>query len=183
MEYAKPVPLIDVPKFQPISPITPNREINNNPQSTINQTPATLQPSTQHPISGAVTQPFGVPWSVKPWKTHTGIDIAASAGTLVPSVSAGTVVAIRNLGKEWGYAVVIREAGGSARGYLHVNPMVKESQEVVVGSKIGTVWKDHLHYNVCREVNLCWRGALPTDHKDTEYPNDPLFRNGPFLRP
>ncbi|MBI5437676.1 MAG: M23 family metallopeptidase [Nitrosomonadales bacterium] len=77
----------------------------------------TIQPSTRYPIAGAITQPFGVPWSVKPWKTHTGIDIAASAGTPVPSVSAGTVAAIRNLGGEWGYAVVIREASGLARGY------------------------------------------------------------------
>lgn len=151
--------------------------------SSVNKFPSAIQPSTRYPITGTITQHFGVPWSEKPWKTHTGIDIAASAGTFVPSVSAGTVAAIRNLGNEWGYAVVIREAGGSARGYLHVNPTVKESQEVVAGSKIGTVWKNHLHYNVCREVNLCWRGALPTDRKDTENPNDPFFRNGPFVKP
>ena len=138
---------------------------------------------SQYPIDGQVTQCFGVPWSEKSWKTHTGVDISAAKGTSVPSMTDGEVARVEPLGGEWGSAVVIEESGGMAKGYLHVNPTVSKGEIVKRGQEIGTVWADHLHYNVCTRVKLCWRGALPTDTEDPEHKEDPLFRDGPFVSP
>jgi murein DD-endopeptidase MepM/ murein hydrolase activator NlpD len=137
----------------------------------------------RYPIAGSISQDYGVRWVVNSNKTHTGVDIPAAQGTQVPSMSSGYVAEIRELGGSWGKAVIIQESGGSAKGYLHVNPKVSKGERVSTGQIIGAVWEDHLHYNVCTEVYLCWRGALPTSEPDPNYPNDPLFFNGPFLRP
>lgn len=148
----------------------------------VNAPAVTQSASGKYPIQGPITQPFGVPWSEKCWKTHTGVDIASKKGTAVPSMSQGEIVKVVPLGGDWGYAVVVREKDGAAKGYLHVNPVAKPGP-VSTGDTIGTVWKDHLHYNVCTRVEYCWRGALPTAVVDPEYPRDPLFADGPFLKP
>lgn len=137
----------------------------------------------RYPISGSVSQGFGVPWSENPDKTHTGVDIPAGAGTVVRSMTTGKVALVGNLGDEWGNYVIVEESSGAAKGYLHVVPSVAVGTAVNPGDEIGKVYKDHLHYNVCSTKSLCQRGALPTIKKDPKFPNDPLFKDGPFLRP
>jgi murein DD-endopeptidase MepM/ murein hydrolase activator NlpD len=136
----------------------------------------------RYPVAGTPSHGFGVPWSEKAWKTHTGVDIPARKGTPVLSMSSGRVVKIGNLGEGWGDYLIVEEAGGTAKGYLHVRPSVGY-QEVKRGDELGKVYKDHLHYNVCRKAAYCQRGALPTNQRDPEHPNDPLFKDGPFLKP
>lgn len=143
----------------------------------------TLNLPGRYPLSGTVTQGFGVPWSEKKWKTHTGVDIAAAKGTSVPSMSDGTVADIVDLGGEWGKAVIIVAETGMAFAYLHVQPLVEKGDVTFQNATVGTVWTDHLHYNVCKVVTFCHRGALPTTQRDPEYPDDPLFADGPFLKP
>lgn len=154
-----------------------------------NSSSVTVNPSnpsvnnSRYPISGQITQGFGVEWSENSQKTHTGVDISASKGTSVRSMSAGTA-RVGNLGGDWGDYVVIVEANGAAKAYLHLVPTVKSGQKGIrTGDEIGTVYKDHLHYNVCKQDAYCQRGALPTRTKDPKYPNDPLFRDGPFVSP
>lgn len=138
-------------------------------------------PRGRYPIEGTISQRYGDVWSRNAAKSHTGVDIVAPAGTPVPSMSAGRARLV-NLGRGDGFAVVIEEPGGTARGYLHVTPSVSDGQSVAAGTEIGRVYSDHLHYNVCRRATLCERGALPTSAPDPAYPNDPLFP-GDFRRP
>ena len=77
----------------------------------------------------------------------------------------------------------VEENSGKAKGYLHVTPSVSIGNSVNPGDEIGKVYKDHLHYNVCMTKSYCQRGALPTTKIDPKYPNDPLFQDGPFVRP
>jgi murein DD-endopeptidase MepM/ murein hydrolase activator NlpD len=153
------------------------------PSRPIASGPPLLSIAGRYPLGGAVTQEYGVAWSEKSWKTHTGVDISASGGTPVPAMADGTVAEVRDLGGDWGRAVIVEERGGAARGYLHVDPSVKRGDKVLRGQEVGKVRKDHLHYNVCRGVALCHLGALPTNEKDPEYPNHPLFKDGPFKKP
>jgi murein DD-endopeptidase MepM/ murein hydrolase activator NlpD len=144
--------------------------------------PTLRAPTGRYPLDGRITQDYGVTWSRNAAKTHTGVDISARRGTPVPSMSGGTVEEVVSLGNDDGRAVVVRESNGTARAYLHVDPSVRRGDPVFPGTIIGTVYRDHLHYNVCRRVEYCARGALPTNRPDPAYPNDPLFP-GPFRRP
>lgn len=144
----------------------------------------------RYPIDGRVSQSFGVPWSEtlgKDYKgvakTHTGVDIEASGTTVVKSMTDGIVYAISDMGAEWGRGVVIKEPGGTAKGYLHLKPQVKVGDSIKAGQQIGVVWKDHLHFNVCKRPQFCERGALPTSVRNPEKPGDPLFKDGPFIQP
>ena len=138
---------------------------------------------SKYPVDGSITQRFGVPWSENAAKTHTGVDIAAKKGVSVPAMAEGTVTHISDMGGTWGKGVVVTEANGTAKAYLHVRPSVSKGDTVVRGKSIGTVWKDHLHYSVCKRAQFCERGALPTTKPDPHYPSDPLFKDGPFIAP
>ena len=140
------------------------------------------KPLGRYPLEGSISQGFGVPWSRNPSKTHTGVDIPAARGIPVPSMGNGRVAHVHNLGID-GMAVIVQEDSGAIRGYLHLTDTVSSGQQVQRGQTLGKVLANHLHYNVCRSVNLCWRGALPTSSIDPAYPNDPLFRDGPFISP
>lgn len=147
------------------------------------QPPVSGRANERYPIPGSVSQYFGVPWSENAEKTHTGVDIPAVKGTVVPATAYGRVVLIGDLGGDWGYYVIVEENNGKAKGYLHITPSVSKGVSVNPGDEIGKVYMDHLHYNVCMTKSYCQRGALPTTKKDPKYPNDPLFQDGPFVRP
>jgi hypothetical protein len=140
------------------------------------------------PLSGTITQRFGADWSENRNKKHTGVDIAAAMCACVPSVQPGKVVKIGDLGRSrvtgeaWGKYVLI-DSGERVHGYLHVRPSVKAGQEVRAGQKIGGIWKNHLHYNVCKKQEHCQLGALPRcGEKDAANPSHPPFP-GAFLDP
>lgn len=127
-----------------------------------------------------VTQGVGVPWSNNSSKIHTGTDIAAPAGTPVNAVSAGTVVKVGWLGKDpvtgldWGYYVIIQRPDGTASGYLHLaKTTFSVGDPIVIGQQIGTVLRDHLHYNECLTATDCQRGAVTPSQ----------FSQGNFLQP
>lgn len=91
-----------------------------------------------HPISGK-------------WKMHSGVDIAAPAGTPVLSVSSGTVKEAKYNGG-YGNQVVIQLEDGSQFSYSHLKSYgVKKGDVITKGQQIGEVGStgsstgNHLH--------------------------------------
>jgi murein DD-endopeptidase MepM/ murein hydrolase activator NlpD len=113
-----------------------------------------------------ISQKFGVDWSENQAQAHTGIDMATPRGNRVLSIKEGKVQKVGDLGKdkhgeEYGSYVVIINTDQTINGYLHVNPSVRENQKVEIGQEIGTVFKDHLHLNQCKQADGCQHGAFP----------------------
>lgn len=119
-----------------------------------------------HPlINFVVTQGFGDLWSENSKLLHTGVDLAAPKGNFVFAVKGGKVVKTGSLGSSssgmnWGQYVIVQNDDGTASGYLHVAPLVTKGA-VSVGDRIGTVYRDHLHLNLCRSAKGCQHGAFP----------------------
>ena len=104
-------------------------------------------------------------YTLKDWRTHSGIDIAAAEGTNVLNVCDGVVesAATDDL---LGNLVVIRHTDGKVSRYASLGTVtVQEGQTVAKGDPIGTVGKsmllecgetDHLHYEL-------WENDKPID--------------------
>src|SRR5262249_48744156 len=137
-----------------------------------------------------VSQSFGVPWSEDRNKVHTGVDVEGKKGEAVTATSAGKVAKTGWLGckgdsagtrkpdqcpgNDWGYYVIVEKPSGSAEAYLHLDkPTLKAGDRIITGEKIGAIYSDHLHYNECRKVSECQRGAVTPAE----------FRLGNFLAP
>jgi murein DD-endopeptidase MepM/ murein hydrolase activator NlpD len=92
------------------------------------------------PISGAyrITATFGQAGSL--WASdHTGVDLAAPAGTPVSAVAAGTVTFAGNAGA-YGTRVKILHADGTETSYSHLSRLdVTEGQSIGQGAVIGAV--------------------------------------------
>lgn len=127
------------------------------------------------PLDGPITQIFGTAWSANcSDKKHSGVDIDGKAGDKVFAAAPGEIV---HVGKDdfWGPSLVIRHTDGTARAYLHINPVIG-SGKVEAGDLIGTLYDlpphgpvpagkadgDHLHYNVCVQADGCQAGAVET---------------------
>jgi murein DD-endopeptidase MepM/ murein hydrolase activator NlpD len=133
------------------------------------------------PVDGHVTSPFGArpdPIDGSP-DVHTGVDIAARAGTPVRAAGAGTVVRA-GLVPGYGNLVVLDHGGGVETAYAHLEGFdVRAGDRVPAGAVIGKVGATgratgpHLHFEVRRggkPVNpleelpgLKDRPARPTD--------------------
>jgi hypothetical protein len=87
---------------------------------------------------------------------HSGLDIAAPAGTPVGAATAGTVVAVNgNAGPSYGNYVAIEHSGGVYTLYAHLSSTaVSVGQSVTAGQTIGAVGSTgnstgpHLHFEV-----------------------------------
>lgn len=108
------------------------------------------------PVAGRLTSGFGM--RVHPIfrvrKMHTGIDIAAPAGTPIRAADAGVVVEAGYL-RGYGYTVIIDHGGGVATLYAHCSAiLVAVGQEVQRGQTIARVGSTgystgpHLHFEV-----------------------------------
>lgn len=102
------------------------------------------------PVQGVVTSPYGQRWG----RLHSGIDIAAPAGTPVAASASGQVVYAGSMGG-YGLLVVIQHAGGIATAYAHNSGLsVSVGQSVAQGQTIasvgctGTCFGDHVHFEV-----------------------------------
>lgn len=109
----------------------------------------------------SISQDFGVPWSVNPAQVHTGLDLTTPKGNRVFSIKQGVVVKTGSLGGSYGNFAVIMNRDGTINGYLHLNLSVSNNQKVKPGQEIGTIFKDHLHLNQCKQVDGCQNGAFP----------------------
>lgn len=108
------------------------------------------------PVDGRLTSGFGmrVHPIFKVRKMHTGIDIAAPAGTPIRAADSGVVVEAGYL-RGYGYTVIIDHGGGVATLYAHCSALlVAVGQEVQRGQVIARVGSTgystgpHLHFEV-----------------------------------
>lgn len=88
------------------------------------------------------------------FRAHTGVDLAAPAGTPIVAPAGGTV---KSVGRRFGYGLTIEIAhtGGVVTRYAHCkSAIVKPGQQVQEGAQIGTVGSSglatapHLHFEV-----------------------------------
>lgn len=108
------------------------------------------------PVNGWISSYYG--WRVHPIfgtrRMHTGIDLAAIAGTPIYAAEAGTVI-IAGVRGGYGNAVVIDHGGGLSTLYAHQSRItVSVGENVAAGERIGFVGctgyctGDHLHFEV-----------------------------------
>ncbi|MFJ8078461.1 peptidoglycan DD-metalloendopeptidase family protein [Streptomyces sp. NPDC096176] len=106
------------------------------------------------PVDAGVTTPYrasGAMWSSG---YHTGVDFAASSGTSVKAVGAGTVVSAGWSGS-YGNEVVIQHTDGTYSQYAHLSSLgVSSGQSVSGGQQIGLSGSTgnssgpHLHFEI-----------------------------------
>ena len=88
-------------------------------------------------------------------KMHTGVDIAAPAGTPILAAESGTVILVKNLSTGYGHYVVVSHGSGITTLYAHMSSIiVTVGQTVSRGQKLGGVGTtgsstgNHLHFEV-----------------------------------
>ncbi len=104
-------------------------------------------------------------YTLKDWRAHSGIDIAAAAGTEVLNVCEGAVESVE-ADDLTGNTVVVRHTDGKVSRYASLDSItVQQGQVLKKGDIIGTVGKtmllecgetDHLHYEL-------WQDDKPVD--------------------
>ena len=105
------------------------------------------------PVSGTITSRYGVSSSIRK-SSHTGLDIATSAGTPIKVVTSGTIIHAKYNGS-YGNLVKVDHGNGIETWYAHTNKMyVKVGQKVNAGDVIATVGSTgnstgaHLHLEI-----------------------------------
>ena len=133
-------------------------------------TPEVTPAEYKAPLTGEIISHYSpdqpvYSYTLKDWRAHNGIDIAAAAETPVLNVSEGVV---ESAGKDdlMGNIVVVRHTDGKYSRYASLGSVnVEEGQMLALGDQIGTVGKsmllecgetDHLHYEL-------WSDDQPID--------------------
>lgn len=105
------------------------------------------------PVNGMITSRYGVSSSIRR-STHTGLDIACSAGTDIKVVSKGTVTFAQSNGS-YGNLVKVDHGNGIETWYAHCSKIyAKVGQEVKAGDVIAAVGSTgnstgpHLHLEI-----------------------------------
>lgn len=120
------------------------------------------------PVAGEIEVPYSVTAllydrTMRDWRTHDGIDIAAALGAQVMAAGSGIVTSVRtdNL---FGVTVEITHANGLVSTYSNLAelPTVQEGDGVMVGEVIGAVGNTaicesgevyHLHFGMKKDGN------------------------------
>jgi murein DD-endopeptidase MepM/ murein hydrolase activator NlpD len=102
------------------------------------------------PVRGSLISPFGTRWG----RLHSGIDIAAPAGTPVVASASGTVSFAGSMGG-YGLLVVVQHANGLSTAYAHnsslavgTGQLVAQGQMISAVGCTGSCTGDHLHFEV-----------------------------------
>ena len=165
------------------SPLTQSPDTNvekvedNVPDDRVEPTPDTQAPAPNANAPQAEAAAYGAPltgeiiahhspdhpvysYTLKDWRTHNGIDIAAPAGTPVQNVCDGVVETVSD-DDLMGNVVVIRHVDGKISRYASLDTVaVTEGQMVTKGEALGTVGKtmllecgetEHLHYELWQD--------------------------------
>lgn len=105
------------------------------------------------PVSGRITSRFGAVERVR-YGAHTGLDIAAPAGTKILAVADGVVTHSSRMGS-YGNLVIISHGNGVETYYAHCSKLlVKKGQKITSGQNIALVGStgnstgNHLHLEV-----------------------------------
>lgn len=114
------------------------------------------------PLQGEVIAPYSpeqpvYSYTLKDWRTHGGVDVAAEAGTPVLNVSEGLVESVTK-DDLLGNLVTVRHTDGKYSRYASLGEVsVEEGQMVKLGDPLGTVGRsmllecgetDHLHFEL-----------------------------------
>ncbi len=118
---------------------------------------------TCRPVAGEVVMDYAMDClaynpTTRDWRTHSGMDFAAEAGTPVVAAAGGTVYTVYE-DETMGYTVVIRHIDGFVTTYssLGEDLQVKAGDVVTMGQTIGSVGNsalletalgDHVHFSV-----------------------------------
>lgn len=92
----------------------------------------------------------------RPGHTHAGVDIYAASGAAVTAYLAGRVITVLDgrsssldSRRRAGLFVEIESADKRVSRYLHLgSALVSQGQSVSKGQQIGTVERDHLHFEI-----------------------------------
>lgn len=102
------------------------------------------------PVQGTIVSPYGQRWG----RLHSGIDIAAPAGTPIVASASGQVVYAGSM-SGYGLIVVIQHAGGIATAYAHnasisvsVGQLVGQGLPIAAVGCTGHCFGDHVHFEV-----------------------------------
>lgn len=102
------------------------------------------------PVRGSLVSPYGQRWG----RLHSGLDIAAPAGTPIVASGSGQVVYAGTM-SGYGLLVVIQHAGGVATAYAHnssiavaVGQSVGQGQTIAAVGCTGHCFGDHVHFEV-----------------------------------
>lgn len=146
--YVAPAPVVTKKKTTTVQRTTSTGTVNTS--QTVSYANASLGISLVRPVSGTITSRFGR----RSRGTHTGLDIATSAGTPVGAAAAGTVTYAGRKGT-YGNLVVIDHGNGVQTYYAHCNSIaVTAGQHVSQGQTISTVGSTgnstgpHLHLEI-----------------------------------
>lgn len=138
------------------------------PEAEIDDTPVMAEAPRLivNPLEGEVVAAFSMDALVynptlEDWRTHNGVDIAASAGDSVLAASSGTVLSVED-DPLMGTTVVIEHAGGYQTTYanLQSETSVEAGDTVSAGQIIGAVGDTaaaeaaqgpHLHFSVTKD--------------------------------
>jgi murein DD-endopeptidase MepM/ murein hydrolase activator NlpD len=104
------------------------------------------------PVNGSIVSGFGMRWG----RMHTGVDIAAGAGTPIRAAKDGTIAFAQSEAESGGYGnfTCIDHGGGLSTCYAHQSSFAITSGSVQQGDVIGYVgctghcFGDHLHFEV-----------------------------------
>ncbi len=139
---------------QPTQPSQPEQQPTVPPATTL---------ETMRPLSGEVLMDYAMDClcynpTTRDWRTHSGMDFAAPAGTPVAAAADGTVYTVYE-DEAMGHTVVIRHANGYVTTYASLSSDVQVSagDVVTIGTTIGyagnsalleTALGDHVHFAV-----------------------------------
>ena len=151
---------------------TPESKPESKPETKVDESPAQSVAAVQSssvpsffiwPVSGEVENGYSMTAlqydrTMRDWRTHDGLDIAAELGAQVKSTSDGIVDAVLE-DERYGTTVVISHGGGLVSSYanLAATPTVKAGDSVTVGQVIGAVGDTalcesgevtHLHFSM-----------------------------------
>lgn len=150
------------------------------------------------PAQGQVTSLFGTPYELDSGyagRAHfnKGIDLGASPGSQVVSMTDGVVESVGDSGDGWGPHVRVRDADGYVHNYGHVEGVVRPGQRIAAGTPIarvasagGTSSGPHVSYDIWQETAQGKRFVDPTpwlaasDKAASAY--DPAVANDPEIR-
>ena len=126
---------------------------------------------TAAPLEGEVAAPYSMEClsynsTTRDWRTHSGMDIAAEAGTEVKAAADGEVYTVYE-DEQMGTTVVIRHDGGYTTHYASLSQQVNVAagERVTLGQTIGTVGSTALMESALGD-HVCFRVTLDGEPVD-----------------